>query len=138
MRLKMRLQTPVLILGLLITTLLLLTFVAAAQTAPAAKLPDLKPQFSTEKAFDVSPPARDLAAQSQRRTSVLSLFQEPIEVRPERGPIVKDTGFTGDGAIQGDGARFTASVAPLLPIPAPLVNFEGLSNQDNFNLYGFR
>ncbi len=42
-----------------------------------------------------------------------------------------DHGYSGDGALQG--ARTLQQA-----IPAPLVNFEGLSNQDNFNVYGGR
>ena len=39
-------------------------------------------------------------------------------------------GFAGDAAVQ-------AEVAPLA-IGAPIANFEGLSNQDNFNIFGGR
>jgi hypothetical protein len=41
------------------------------------------------------------------------------------------TGFAGDGALQN-------SVGQAALIPTPLNTFEGLSNQDNFNLFGFR
>ncbi len=61
---------------------------------------------------------------------------EPIEIRPERGLVAPDQGYSGDGALQGaDGMRISQTA---LTIPAPLQNFEGLSNQDNFNLFGFR
>ena len=43
---------------------------------------------------------------------------------------VADEGFAGDAAVQ-------AEVAPLA-IGAPIANFEGLGNQDNFNIFGFR
>ncbi len=53
-----------------------------------------------------------------------------LEVRPERGPVVQSKGYSGDAALQ----TLSAAVA----IPSPLANFEGLSNQDNFNIFGFR
>jgi hypothetical protein len=106
---------------------LLLAGVGAAQTAPAAR-------FSTAAAFDVSPPLRDLARHP--RSQLLLPSQELYEIRPERGPVGTDTGFAGDGAVQetGTGTPFV----PTLTIPSPTVNFEGLSNQDNFNVFGFR
>ena len=114
---------------------LLLATTAAAQSTPNARLAGLTPRFSTEKAFDLSIPLRDLALRAPPRTTALGPSQEPIEIRPERGPVVADTGFTGDGAIQGAGA---GPLALVTSIPATLQNFEGLSNQDNFNLLGFR
>jgi hypothetical protein len=59
-----------------------------------------------------------------------------IEVRREpgpEGPEVQSKGYSGDAALQGFQAFMPAPV-----IPAPLVNFEGMSNQDNFNVFGFR
>jgi len=53
-----------------------------------------------------------------------------LEVRPERGPVVRSKGHSGDAALQ--------ALSPAVTIPSPLANFEGLSNQDNFNVFGFR
>src|SRR5437773_787284 len=54
-----------------------------------------------------------------------------LEIRPERGPRAHSRGYkSGDAALQA----LTAAVA----IPSPLANFEGLSNQDNLNIFGFR
>ena len=55
------------------------------------------------------------------------------EVRPERGPTVTDTGFAGDDALDTTARALIAEA-----IGAPLVTFEGLSNNNNFALYGFR
>ncbi len=44
--------------------------------------------------------------------------------------MVQSKGYSGDAALQ----TLSAAVA----IPSPLANFEGLSNQDNFNIFGFR
>ena len=42
-----------------------------------------------------------------------------------------DTGYTGDAGLQTSGYA-------AMPALGPLVNFEGLSNTDNFNIFGFR
>ena len=71
----------------------------------------------------------------------LAPAREPVEIRPERGPVVKDQRYSGDGALQGGGGLGLQAAAPTITaaaIPAPLLTFEGLSNQDNFNLFGFR
>jgi hypothetical protein len=74
------------------------------------------------------------------RPSVLR-SQEPVEIRPERGPVAPDRGHSPDGALQGTtgsaAARSLAAPASAA-IAAPLANFEGISNQDNFNIFGFR
>jgi hypothetical protein len=94
-----------------------------------------KGTFSSAVAFDVSPALRDLA--SPRRLSQAQ-SDELIEIRPDRGPHVQgDNGFTGDGALQASGAEQRSAVAAA-SIAAPLANFEGLSNLDNFNVFGFR
>jgi len=114
----------------LVAAFLLVAAVAAAQTTPGAA--PLKPKFSQAVAFDVSLPLHVLAA-TPRRTAPLFPSQEPVEIRPERGPVVKDRGYSSDGALQTQG-----SFGPALQIPATSANFEGLSNQDNFNIFGFR
>jgi hypothetical protein len=104
---------------------------AATPQGPAP----LTPRFSEPAAFDVSLPLRELASQARIRKAPLAPSQGVIEIRPERGPVAKDQGYSGDGALQGDsGPRRFASPT----IPAPLVTFEGLSNQDNANVFGFR
>lgn len=121
----------------LVAIVLLLATSIGTQAAPAAapvfKAPS--PRWSDNVAFDVSP------ALSELKSAPPAVFSdEEKEIRPERGPLpANDTGYTPDGALQG------AQAAPLMrglsaapSIAAPLVNFEGLSNQDNFNLYGFR
>ena len=114
----------------LVAVFLLVATVATAQTTPGAA--PLKPKFSQAVAFDVSLPLHVLAA-APRRMAPLLPSQELVEIRPERGPVVKDRGYSGDGALQVRG-----SFGPALQIPATSANFEGLSNQDNFNIFGFR
>src|SRR6266566_1276248 len=98
---------------------------AAAQ--PTAGPQPLTPKFSPPVAFDVLPALRNLPPAARP-----SIFDpnKIIEVRPERGPEVQSKGYSGDGALQ--------LFSPAPTIPAPLLTFEGLSNQDNFNLYGGR
>src|SRR6266851_2977241 len=114
----------------LVAAFLLVAAVAAAQTTPGAA--PLKPKFSQAVAFDVSLPLRALAA-TPFRMAPLRPSPEPVEIRPEPGPVVKDRGYSTDGALQTRG-----SFGPALQIPATSANFEGLSNQDNFNIFGFR
>jgi len=123
----------------LVAVFLLLTTVGAAQTALGAA--SLKPKFSKAAAFDVSLPMHALAQAAPLRMAPLAPSQEPVEIRPERGPVVKDQGHSGDGALQGGSGLRLQAAAPAITaatIPAPLLTFEGLSNQDNFNLFGFR
>ncbi len=119
----------------LITTLVLV--VTLFGTIPATAAPEdsiqlagktFKGKFSNAVAFDVSPTLRDMAA---HRTAP-EISEEEENVRDERGTTVTDQGFSGDGAIQN-------SAPPTVPaISSTLANFEGLSNQDNFAIFGGR
>jgi hypothetical protein len=119
-----------------LATCLLATAAGTAQATPA-KAKRLVPKFSSAKAFDVSPPLEDLARAASLRAAPTTASSALREIRPERGAVVKDRGYTGDGALQRsiEGQR-AASQAQA--IPAPTLTFEGLSNQDNFNVYGGR
>jgi hypothetical protein len=92
------------------------------------------PKFSKAVAFDVSRPLREIAPPLVRMLPPLVDGEFILNVRPKNGPeVAKDTGFTGDGALFPSAQSLvSASVA------GPLVSFEGLSNQDNFNLLGGR
>ena len=121
-----------------ILSAVLLVFAAAALVFLAVSPPTaaqstarpqpLTPKFSTPVAFDVSPAVRDLPPAAR------PLVMDPnkiVEVRPERGPKAhRVKPHSADGALQ------LFSRTP--NIPAPLLTFEGLSNQDNFNVFGFR
>ena len=109
---------------------------AASQDATAAS-PSFKPptpKFSAPAAFDVSPALRDMA--SARRVSPSAPVADQ-EVRPDRGPFATDQGFSGDGAAQVTSPQLKSQVSPA-SVSAPIANFEGLSNQDNFNIFGGR
>src|SRR6266540_6795372 len=103
---------------------------AAAQ--PTARTQPLSPKFSQAVAFDVSPALRSLRRVARPRTFPPDTI---LEVRPERG------GSEGPQAhrIKPYGADGVLQMFSRTPtIPAPLLTFEGLSNQDNFNVFGFR
>jgi hypothetical protein len=97
-----------------------------ASAQPTARPQPLIPKFSGAVAFDVSPALRDSVRSPKRFTPSSTV----LEVRPERGPVVRSKGHSGDAALQ--------ALSPAVTIPSPLANFEGLSNQDNFNVFGFR
>src|SRR5882757_1634152 len=120
---------------LLVLAAAALVFLAVSPPAVAQPRPRthaLTPQFSKAVAFDVSPAVRSLPRITRPRTYAPDTI---LEMRPERGesegPIahrVKDR--SRDGALQ--------LFKPTPSIPAPLLTFEGMSNQDNFNIFGFR
>ena len=103
---------------------------AAAQ--PTARLQPLTPKFSKAVAFDVSPALRSLP---QVARPPMYPPNTVLEVRPERrGSEGREAHrvkpYSADGALQ----MFNRTPT----IPAPLLTFEGMANQDNFNVFGFR
>jgi len=118
---------------------LLAVFPAAA--APAESTPQAfkspSPKFTTAIAFDVSPALRDLARNAPARVLAAS-SEEPVDIRPDRGPEVIDNGFSGDGAASQSPVASLAASLSAATVSAPIVNFEGISNQDNANIFGFR
>src|SRR5216117_30784 len=116
---------------LLVLTAAALVFLAVSPPAvaqPTAHRQPLTPKFSKAVAFDVSPALRSLPLGKKHVADPSKL----LEIRPEGGPRARSRGYkSGDGALQ--------LLKPAAPtIPAPLLTFEGLSNQDNFNIFGFR
>jgi hypothetical protein len=98
---------------------------------PAGAAPDQqgngpKPKFSNAVAFDVSPALRDMKPIPRSKPDSGDLK----DVRPDRGPEGKNKEFKNDTALQ-------TSLSNAV-IPATSANFEGLSNLDNFNVFGFR
>jgi hypothetical protein len=101
----------------------------------AEGLGQLEPKFSAAVAFDTSPPARDIAPLSGGgRFALPDDGSGVLEVRPERGPAYTGLGHSGDGALSAN----NNVPGRALGKPQTFANFEGLSNQDNFNLFGFR
>lgn len=106
--------------------LLLAPAAALAQRATLAK-----PMFSEAVAFDVSKAARDIAPMSGGGRFALP-ESGLLDVRPDRGAIAAYKGHRGDGALDKGGATSAAKKGDVF------ANFEGISNLDNFNLFGFR
>src|SRR6185503_17926493 len=119
----------------LITTLVLIvTLFGTIPAAAARKNISLqaaqgpKPKFSDNVAFDISPTLRELAA---RRITPPLPVEDQGEVREEHGPEAADSQvYFPDTAVQNS--------TPQVTIPNTATNFEGLSNQDNFNIFGGR
>jgi hypothetical protein len=84
--------------------------------------------FSEAVAFDTSMPLRELA-----KTAKVEARDEKARMSPERGPTVKDKGYSGDAAVQ----EFSA-VSAVATIGGTIANFEGLSQNDNFARTGRR
>jgi hypothetical protein len=82
----------------------------------------LHPHVAKAAAFDRSKALRVLAKQPVGKVAKPHV--------PERGAHVADTGFTGDAAVQTTKAANAA-------IAKPVVTFEGISNADNQDLFGF-
>ncbi len=107
---------------------MLVGFPSVSAGAPlAAPGSELKAKFANAAGFDVSAPLRTLAPARRSATTTSAVR----EIRPDRGPSASPNGHRADGALQS-GSVVAAT------IPATEANFEGLSNQDNFNLFGFR
>ncbi|MGE5140189.1 MAG: hypothetical protein ACM3JD_12060 [Rudaea sp.] len=130
----MRLNRVLIPLALL-AVLLTFTGTFPVNAAPPAAGPT--PKFTTAAAFDVSPALRDLAKRASPKLLQGATDEEPKDVRPERGPLAKGSGFSGDGALQ-QSLLLPLTVNPAVTIPSTIQNFEGMSNQDNFNIFGFR
>ncbi len=130
---RQRLKALAALTGLI--TLLAGFQVGGAAVGGAAETPSPAPEFTTPVAFDTIPSLRDQAASDTGAPA--EGIEDLIEIRPEGGPVPTDQGYSGDGALQAAAARATTS-ASIQSIPAPIQNFEGLSNQDNFDVFGFR
>ncbi|HSG12455.1 MAG TPA: hypothetical protein VLA22_01150, partial [Gaiellaceae bacterium] len=106
----------------------------AIQAGPSPKAKG--PKFSEAKAFDVSKPLKDLAKTAKPSGA------KPTAGPPgsDRGPVVE--GGTTSASYRKSAVRARSAAAQaqttLSSIPSPLLTFEGLSNEDNRALFGFR
>jgi hypothetical protein len=102
-----------------------LTVAALPATAGSGAPGPLRPTVGKAVAFDVSAPLRELRWAPIDTAKVAS-------TRPEFGSgAVGNRKHSRDGALQGPAAAPNA-------MPSPLFTFEGPSNEDNFNTFGFR
>ena len=127
-----KLALPVAIVAAVITA----TSAGTTQAGPNSK----GPKFTEAAAFDVSKPLRELVRNQ----------------KPSRKGLPPATGNDTDSELSiepsvssariAPGASISAAKAPQVAnaqqaataIPGTIQNFEGLSNQDNFNTFGFR
>ena len=120
------------VLVLTAVALVFLSVSPPASAQPTARPHPLTPKFSKAVAFDVSPALRSLPRVARPRMYPPNTV---LEVRPERrGSEGREAHrvkpYSADGVLQ----MFNRTPT----IPAPLLTFEGLANQDNFNIFGFR
>jgi hypothetical protein len=116
----------------LVLTAVALVFLAVSPPAvaqPRPRMHSLTPTFSKAVAFDVSPALRSLKPIARAPAYLAGTI---LEIRPEsEGPVARRAKARGlDGALQ--------ILNPAPTIPGPLLTFDGLSNQDNFNRFGGR
>ena len=118
---------------LLVLAAAALAFLAVSPPAvaqPRPRMHPLTPKFSKAVAFDVSPALRSLRPIA-RPSDVSSGHDTGNPTAESEGPVAHRARARGlDGALQ--------LLYPTPTIPAPLLTFEGLSNVDNFNIFGFR
>jgi hypothetical protein len=120
---------------LFVLTAAALVFMATSSPAAPRQMTrpqPLTPRFFTAAAFDVSPALRSLAHAARPLPFPPGAL---LEVRPERR---KSEGLQAHRIrpYRADGVRQLFNLTPT--IPAPLLTFEGMSNQDNFNIFGGR
>jgi hypothetical protein len=121
-----------------LAAILLMAAWSVPSLAASPERPSITPQFSDAVAMDVSPSLRSLAAQADRpHVSPGSIRGngDIRTVRPERN--VPGTGDVANQRFATDEAR-QAGAPSIDAISATMANFDGLSNQDNFNVFGFR
>ena len=128
-----RVALPVALAAVVVTAI----SAGATQARPS---PGVKgPKFTDAAAFDVSKPLRDLVKNQKPSKKTLP----PATGKDtDSEPSVEVSAWS---AFLSTSATLSAAMAPraanaqqALTIDAPMANFEGLSNQDNFDLFGFR
>ena len=107
--------------------------VTAVGSSGKTSVPKVKPKWSKAVAFDVSAPLREMATSGRVNKPVASERKEIREERVVRA--VRDRGHSPPMALCRAPGRPSAQPGHL---PSPSLTFEGLSNQDNFNVFGFR
>jgi len=115
------------LLGALLAVLLTPAIAVQSGAAPQQDRPQLTPTFTTAAGFDVSAPLRELASAAspgQAQTAGLS-FDRSLATAADRG-------HSPDRALQSAAGPSTQSIG------GTIANFEGMSNQDNFDTFGFR
>jgi hypothetical protein len=107
---------------------------STTQAGPRAAAPS-GPTVSTPVAFDVSPPLSSLvSAQGGGKSApTASGFDADRDV-----DVVPDTASSKASSSRPAAAATPQGAQAATAMPGTSANFEGLSNQDNFNVFGFR
>lgn len=131
-RARSKLALPVALVAVLVTV------IAAGTTQAGPTTLKVKgPKFTEAKAFDVSKPLKELAEDRKAppvNTAALAHGPDGIDFEAaasSRSALSARTAAPGAASVVGAQQAVTS-------IPSPIQNFEGLSNQDNFNVFGFR
>ena len=98
------------------------------------------PNFKEAAAFDVSKPLRDLVKNQKPSHKGLSNptgkdTDSELSAEPAAGSARIASGASIDSAAAQQAANSQELASA---IPGTIANFEGISNQDNFNIFGFR
>ena len=131
----LRILTAVLLV-LTAAALVFLTVSPPAVAQPTLRtrpvIPNITPKFLNPVAFDVSPALRSMARVARPLPFPPGAV---LEVRPE-GRASESLRAQRVRPYRPDAVRQLFNLTPT--IPAPLLTFEGMSNQDNFNIFGGR
>jgi hypothetical protein len=122
----LRSTAAALVFGVALLPLVTVQGATGMDADPSTPADRLKPTFTDAVAFDRSAPLRQLARQ-----------WAPTAAKPQPGALSDPGVRIANGGFDGDAAAQTGTLAPTA-IPGTLANFEGLSNTDNFNVFGFR
>ena len=117
--------------------------VAAAVTAVSAGTTQAGPsqagpKFTEAVAFDVSKPLRELAKQPPHGQSLPPATGKDTDSEPAVLAGGANALFSPLASLTGSAGQPVNAQVAASAIPGTLANFEGLSNQDNFNVLGFR
>jgi hypothetical protein len=104
---------------------------ALQSTAAVAQLHHMTahPSVYSEVAHDLSAPLRSVAGK-KRASNLKPDANGVVEIGREDEPVAPNVRSRADGALQ--------RTLPRAAIGAPIVDFEGLSNQDNQHIFGFQ
>jgi hypothetical protein len=103
-----------------------LAFTAGPATAGTGGIAPLRAHVIKPAAFDVSPPLREMPM----------IAPGSRDSQGQLGKTERGAGPVGNKAHGEDGAL--QAEAATTAMPSPTFTFEGPSNQDNFNIFGFR
>jgi hypothetical protein len=118
-------------------------FVAAAVVAVSAGTTQAGsstkgPKFTEAVAFDVSQPLRELAKAPTGGKALSAVTGKDTDSEPAVLAGGTNALFSPLASLTGSAGQPVNAQVATSAIPGPLANFEGLSNQDNFNVLGFR